>query len=127
MLFVIWEACLRQHLKECIFDIFHKGIAMYVLAIRIPPGNRSRDQIPCIRIISRMLDIVRMWKLLAGKMTTFEKISALVTISYIHRIVCYCFHIYSSIALRKSSTISRWTSQIISSSSPYGHLIVAQA
>ena len=60
---------------------------MYVLAIRIPPGNRSRDQIPCKRIISRMFDIVRMWKLLAGKMTTFEKISALVTISYIHRIV----------------------------------------
>ena len=88
-------------LKECIFDIFHKGIAMYVLAIRVPPGNRSRDQIPCIRIISRMLDIVRMWKLLAGKMPTFTKISALVTISYIHR---KANHI-SSILTLLSSTI----------------------
>ena len=88
-------------LKECIFDIFHKGIAMYVLSIRIPPGNRSRDQIPCIRIISRMLDIVRMWKLLAGKMTTFAKISALVTISYIHRIVNHT----SSILILFSSTM----------------------
>lgn len=43
MLFVIVKVFAPSHLKESFFDIFHKGIAMYVLAIWIPPGNRSRD------------------------------------------------------------------------------------
>ena len=100
--------CFRQHLwvlsfslKECFFEIFLEGIAMTVLSVRMQPINRTRNWIPRKRIIGRMVNIVRMWMLLAGEMSACTEISTLIAISYIHRIANHT----SSILILFSSTM----------------------